>query len=49
MVKYIIQRYERYRIYEPAEGGYYYEGKQPDEKPWEIFATKQEAIEACES
>ena len=25
-VKYVIQKYARYPIYEPAEGGYYYEG-----------------------
>jgi len=24
--RYVVQVYERYAIYEPAEGGYYYEG-----------------------
>ena len=48
MVKYVIQRYERYPIYERAEGGYYYEGREPDEYPWEIFETKSEAIEALQ-
>lgn len=46
MVRYVVQRYQRYAIYEPAEGGYYYEGREPDEHPWAIFDTKQEAVDA---
>lgn len=46
MAKYVIQRYQRYPIFEPAEGGYYYEGREPDVHPYEKFDTKQEASEA---
>ena len=47
-VKYVVQRYERYRIYEPAEGGYYYEGRVPHDFPklQIIYDTKYEAIDA---
>ena len=31
--RYVVQVYERYAIYEPAEGGYYYEGLEPFEEP----------------
>jgi hypothetical protein len=31
MVDYIVQGYDRYPIYEPAEGGYYYEGLEPED------------------
>jgi len=44
MVRYVIQRYERYRIYEPAEGGYYYEGREPDQNPWAVYDTQDAAI-----
>ena len=44
MVKYVIQRYERFPIYEPAEGGYYYEGREADRIPWAVYDTKEEAI-----
>jgi len=46
-VKYIIQMYERYSIYEPAEGGYYYEGREPV-KYYDKYDTKQEAMKALE-
>ncbi len=44
-MKYIVQHYSRYSIYEPAEGGYYYEGMEPDGEPI-IRETRAEAIEA---
>lgn len=28
MVRYVVQRYSRFPIYEPAEGGYYYDGRE---------------------
>jgi hypothetical protein len=40
-VKYVIQRYERFPIYGPAEGGYYYNGREPDS--YAIFNTCEEA------
>ena len=45
--KYIVQRYARFPIFEPAEGGYYYEGLEPDdlEKPI-IRSTKRKAAKA---
>ena len=43
-VRYVVQKYERYAIYEPAEGGYYYEGKEPFD--YLTLDTKPEAIEA---
>jgi len=44
-VKYIVQRYQRYAIYEPAEGGYYYDGLWADEH-YSKYAQKAEAISA---
>ncbi len=45
--KYTIQQYSRYPIYEPAEGGYYYEGLEPDNDEDEMFVydTKVDAID----
>lgn len=47
-MRYIVQRYSRYAIYEPAEGGYYYDGMEPDDGPGELIIrdTKAEAVEA---
>jgi hypothetical protein len=47
-MRYIVQRYSRYAIYEPAEGGYYYDGLEPDDGPGELIIrdTKAEAVEA---
>ena len=42
-MKYVIQMYRRYPIYEPAEGGYYYEGMAPDTYS-QKYNTKQEAM-----
>jgi len=44
--RYVVQVYERYAIYEPAEGGYYYEGLEPFEEPEEVCDTKREAADA---
>jgi hypothetical protein len=44
MVRYVIQAYDRYPIYEPAEGGYYYEGLKSVYTVG-IYDTKEEAIE----
>ena len=44
MVKYVVQKYTKYPIYEPAEGGYYYEGIEPEDHPWAICNTKEEAV-----
>ncbi|GHU58488.1 hypothetical protein AGMMS49975_25130 [Clostridia bacterium] len=41
-MKYIVQRYTRFPIYEPAEGGYYYDGSEADDW-YEIFDTIEEA------
>jgi hypothetical protein len=30
MVRYVVQRYARYAIFESAESGYYYDGREPD-------------------
>lgn len=47
-MRYIVQRYSRYAIHEPAEGGYYYDALEPDDGPGELIIrdTKAEAIEA---
>jgi len=42
---YVVQRYDRYSIYEPAEGGYYYEGLEPVDFS-QAFDTRQEAIDS---
>lgn len=46
-VRYIVQRYSRYAIHEPAEG-YYYDGLEPDDGHGELIIrnTKAEAIKA---
>jgi hypothetical protein len=44
MVRYVIQRYARYPIYEPAEGGYCYDGREPDE--YTVHDTLIDAINA---
>ena len=44
-VKYIVQRYARFPIYEPAEGGYYYDGIRPD-GDCSTHENKAEAIDA---
>lgn len=43
MSKYVIQMYQRYGVWEPAEGGYYYECIAPEQ--YEIYNTKAKAIE----
>ena len=48
MVKYVIQRYSRYPIYEPAEGGYYYEGREPDNLLYATYNTFKEAVEGLQ-
>lgn len=47
-MRYIVQLYHRYPIYEPAEGGYYYNGLEPDYGKNEhmIFPNKEFAINA---
>ena len=45
-MRYVVQRYQRYPIFEPAEGSYYYDGIEPEEHPCSIHNTKKEAIDA---
>jgi len=45
MTKYVVTEYKNYPIYEPAEGGYYYNGREINGVLGK-FDTREQAIEA---